>query len=362
MNPLSGRYYVTHNKGRVLILVIMTVLASFSFLMGNFVESCTCVFDKSNKFNDKLCIIEGAPDSIEDFNGLRQSLVDDSSIEFIDYTGYGYFGLEFKNVLGIMMSGSSYSFFSVEDCKTIFDHIGINVDLSNVKDGDIILSDNIASQYNLKEGDIVDKNVEEAFGNDSHRLSAISEDSSYMTYYITSDGPVGRYMVFSKTMEGDELYNYVRNLVGDLNVRVIPQQRAIITQSLSIFNIVFYLLCILIGTILAVTVNSVTTGQYLKRMYEFGVYNALGIKRSKICLKIVSEIMIINAISLVSGFILMEGFTYLINELYYHSHGYHLVYSSIQGLSGLLLCEILILIPMIISKCKMAIKSDVTLY
>ena len=42
-------------------------------------------------------------------------------------------------------------------------------------------------------------------------------------------------------------------------------------------NLIFYLALVLLSLVLAVSVNSVISGHYNKRMYEFGVYRAIGL-------------------------------------------------------------------------------------
>ena len=116
----------------------------------------------------------------------------------------------------------------------------------------------------------------------------------------------------------------------------------------------------LIAVVLAVTVNSVITGQYMKRTYEFGVYRALGRSKGEIRRKVATEIIGMNIFACLIGFVVSCLFTYLINELLYIPTGRYLLYFSDLGLKGFILCDLLVVIPLVISKGRMMGKADVT--
>ena len=90
---------------------------------------------------------------------------------------------------------------------------------------------------------------------------------------------------------------------------------------------IFYLIDILIAIVLAVTINSVVTGQYLKRTYEFGIYKALGRSSKEVKGKVAAEVLSMNLISSLIGFAAVFLFTYLMNEIVYKPKGLHLLYS-----------------------------------
>ncbi|MGN0395134.1 MAG: FtsX-like permease family protein, partial [Coprococcus sp.] len=127
-----------------------------------------------------------------------------------------------------------------------------------------------------------------------------------------------------------------------------------------VFYVLFYVIDILIAVVLAVTINSVVTGQYLKRTYEFGVYRALGRSSKSVKRKVAAEILLMNVIACVIGFACMFLFTYIINELVYRPKGLFLLYSSMVGVVGFIVCDILIVLPLILSKGRLMSKADVT--
>ena len=152
----------------------------------------------------------------------------------------------------------------------------------------------------------------------------------------------------------------MRNLAGNRKVQIVNDERSTVLPQLYIFYVLFYAVDILIAIVLAVMINSVITGQYLKRTYEFGVYRALGIGRREVKKKVAIEILSINMVACVIGFAFVLLFTYLMNELVYKPNGMYLLYASKIGFIGFIICDILIVLPLILSKGKLMSKADVT--
>ncbi|MBE5933960.1 MAG: FtsX-like permease family protein, partial [Lachnospiraceae bacterium] len=104
----------------------------------------------------------------------------------------------------------------------------------------------------------------------------------------------------------------------------------------------------------------VVTGQYMKRIYEFGVYRALGRSKREVKTKVAAEIIGMNVMACAIGIGISSIFTYLINELLYIPTGRYLLYFSDLGIKGFLLCDLLVVIPLVLSKGRMMCKADVT--
>ena len=143
-------------------------------------------------------------------------------------------------------------------------------------------------------------------------------------------------------------------------VQVSAPERDEVLPQFYVFYVLFYVIDILIAVVLAVTINSVVTGQYLKRTYEFGVYRALGRSGKEVKAKVAAEVLSMNVIACLMGFAATFLFTYLINELLYKQKGLYLLYSSKIGFIGFLICDVLIALPLIMSKGRLMGKADVT--
>lgn len=362
IKPFSALYYMKENRGRSVICIFMMFLATLMFLAGNFIHSELYTFEKEFEYSDKLVLVslQTTDEDFRDFADFRKVVEQDDKLEMVMRSGYGFGGMQHGTVLDLEMGGYSFMFNSVEDMEAVFKRLGIDGDFSRCKHRSIIISQDMAKNKGLQIGDTVDQSTERNL-NGTYTVDAIIDDGSYCTFFIYEDNDnLARMYVYSDSMEGEELYNYVKNLAGDREVLVSEPERDEVLSQFYIFYVLFYLIDILIAIVLAVTINSVVTGQYLKRTYEFGIYKALGRSRKDVYKKVAAEILSINFIACLTGFAAIFLFTYLINELVYKQKGLHLLYSSGIGWVGFIICDILIVVPLILSKGRLMSRADVT--
>lgn len=360
--PFSALYYIKKNKGRASICIFMMFLASMMFLAGNYIHSVFYSFYQEFEYSDKLVQVDlqSTDQEFKDYATFVQRVKDDDKLDYVQSSCYGFPAMQHGSVFNLEIGGWSYVFNSVADMEKVFRHLGIEGDFSKCQNNSIVISRDFAKNKGIKLGDKIDQAFDSAL-NRPYTVDALIDGSSYCSFYIYEDNDnLGRCYIFSDSMEGKQLYDYVSDLAGDLKVKVEDSERDVVGPKFSIFYIIFYMIDILIAIVLAITVNSVITGQYLKRTYEFGVYRALGMSKGEIKKKVASEILTINLIACVAGFVVTLLFTYMINELYYKPQGLHLLYYSATGLVGFIVCDALILIPLIISKGIKMSRADVT--
>lgn len=261
-----------------------------------------------------------------------------------------------RSVLGIFMIFLA----TFDDMKKVFKHLGIEGDFSNCRNKSMIISQDFADNKGISLGDKIDHAFDSRIDGE-YTVDAIIDDGSFCTFYVYEDNDsLGRLYIYSDTMEGETLYEYVKSLAGDKKVQILPSEREEILPQFYMFYVMFYLVDFLVAVVLAVTVNSVITGQYLKRTYEFGVYRAIGRSKRDVKKKVAAEILSINMLACIIGFLVIFLFTYLINELVYEKQGMHLLFSSATGWIGFILCDVLIVVPLVLSKGIRMSRADVT--
>ena len=362
IKPFSAFYYIRENKGRSILCMFMMFLSAFIFLAGNFIQSVVHAFDKCSEYSDKLVVasIQSTDEEYRDWEEFQSRVRKDDKLEYVVSSAQGFACMSFKTVLLDNNSAFSWVFNSVSDMEKVFDHLGITGDFSNCGHKSIVISSAFAKNKGIKIGDKVDHGFDSNL-NGEYTVDALIEDGSYVTFYVYEDDEgLGRLILFSDSMEGEKLYDYVRNLAGDLKVQIEESARTVIMPQFDIFDVIYFGLDILIAIVLAVTIHSVVTGQYLKRTYEYGVYRAIGMDKKKIKRKVAAEILVQNIIACIAGIIVVLLLTYLLNELYYEPRGMHLLYYSNAGLTGFLLCDAIIVLPLTISKGIQMSKADVT--
>ena len=304
--------------------------------------------------------LQSTDEEYRDFFAFRQMVEEDEKLEYVDRTAYGFSGMAHGTVMGLEMGGWSYVFNSKNDMEKVFAHLGITGDFSNCRHNSMIISQDFANDRGIRLGDTLDHSFDESLDR-TYTVDAIIDDGSFCTFYIyEDDDSLGRLYIYSDTMEGEELYSYVKKLAGNKKVQIAEPERSELLPQLDMFYVIFYAVDILIAIVLAVTINSVITGQYLKRTYEFGIYRALGRSGKDIKRKVAAEILTMNGIACIAGFAAIFLFTYMINELFYVQKGQHLLFFSKTGLAGFLLCDVLAVVPVILSKGRLMSKADVT--
>lgn len=362
IKPFSACYYMKENRGRAVLCIFMMFMATLMFLAGNYIHSTIYTFENEFEYSDKLVIVglQTTDEEFKDFADFTKAVEEDDKLEFVMSSGRGFGGLRHGTILHLDMGGWSYAFNSVQDMQKVFAHLGIEGDFSKCKHRSIIISRDFAKSRGIKLGDKIDKSIDENIDGE-YTVDAILDDGSFCTFFIYEDDEnLGRLYIYSDSMEGEELYDYVKELAGDRKVQVSESERNSVLPQFDIFYILFYLIDILIAVVLAVTINSVVTGQYLKRTYEFGIYRALGRSRKEVKEKVTAEVLSMNFIACLVGFAAVFLFTYLMNELVYQQKGMYLIYSSKIGVIGFIICDLLIVIPLIWSKGRLMSKADVT--
>lgn len=362
IKPFSAFYYMRENKGRTALCMFMMILASLMFLAGNYIGSGIYGFEKEFEYSDKLVVagLQTNDEEFKDFAAFTKDVREDDKLKSVMRTSYGFGGMQHGTVLNLEMGGWSYVFNSVSDMEEVFRHWGIEGDFSKCGHKSVVISRDFANNKGIKEGDKIDRSFDKSLDM-TYTVDAIIDDGSFCTFYVYEhDNSLGRMYIYSDSMEGEELYSYVKNLAKDRKVNISESERDLVYPQFYVFYVIFYAVDTLIAIVLAVTINSVITGQYLKRTYEFGVYRALGKSRREVRRKVAAEILAMDFIACILGFAAIFLFTYLMNELVYIPKGEYLIYSSPVGLIGFIICEFLIIVPLILSKGRLMCKADVT--
>ena len=361
MKPMSAFYYVKENKGRAGIVIFLLFFTTLLFLAGNYIDSNYYYWKRVMEYSDRVSTVSAisADEDQKDFFAFREKLKGDESLLVYDVTGYGYSGLPWICTMGFEMGSSSMVFNSVEDMGDCFEMLGIKADLADMKDGSVCLSSALARQYGLKKGDIVDVSVYKNISG-RHRVGAILEDDSYILFYIDHTDTPFRMHVMSRELSGQELRDYLAELQGDFKVHIDQLMSVEIEKQFAPFKLVFGAGIVLLSLVLAVVVNSVITGQYIARTYEFGVYRAIGLKRREIYGKCAREILAMDLLAILFGAGIIFLFLFLANELYYIPAGRFCPYYSNMGLYAFLASNALVVIPTILLKGRSMSRADVT--
>ncbi|MBP5490141.1 MAG: ABC transporter permease [Lachnospiraceae bacterium] len=358
MKPFSALYYIRGNKGRSAIIILMMFLTVCIMLAGNYLSSLWWFYEKAEEYGDKIVVVGAITTDTDyvDYRSFYEDLCNDDKLTVLGRSGRGFSGLSVKTTIGFDTNVGNFVFNSAADMQRAFDHLGIRFDCSGLKDMDMVMSKSLADNAGMKLGDV---SKDKRF-----TLNGLIDDGSYVVFYLyeeePTDGILYRANILSESMSGQELFDYLKNLRGDRKVQIIEPNAQMVYREMEPAKLIFYAGMIILSVILAVTLNSVVTGQYIRREYEFGIYRALGISKGRIRRKIASELIVMDLIAVIGGIAVIELFTFLMNELLYIPRGQFLPYLSEMGIIGLIISNLTVLLPMIRFKGRRMCRMDVT--
>ncbi|MGN0395141.1 MAG: hypothetical protein ACI4EF_07250, partial [Coprococcus sp.] len=211
IKPFSALYYMKENKGKAILCIFMMFLSTFMFLAGNYIHSVLYTFEKEIEYSDKLVVVslQSTDEEFRDFAEFTKDVEADDKLKYVESTAYGFSSMQYGTVLNLEMGGNSYVFNSVEDMKAVFEHLGIESDLSKCKHRSMVISQDFANNKGIKLGDKLDHSFDRNLDGE-FTVDAIIDDGSFCTFYVYEDDEnLGRLYIYSDTMEGDELYDYV---------------------------------------------------------------------------------------------------------------------------------------------------------
>lgn len=357
MKPFSAGYYIKNNKGRAAIIIFMMFLTTCMLIAGNYVNSLFWYYGKADDYDERVVTVGALTTDTDyaDWKSFTDELLKDEKLIVMGRTGRGFPGPSFKTTMGFEMSGPSYVFNSASDMQRVFDLLGIDFNCSGLPDMSLVISKNLAANQGAKEGDLSEDK--------EFVIRGIVDDGSYINYFLYEEPEgalLGRANIISETLSGDELYKHIKDICGDRKVKVEGRYVDNADAILQPARLLFYFAILLISVIMAITLNSVVTGQYIRREYEFAVYRALGVSKGRIRRKIASEMLVMDVIAIVIGIAGQSLVTFLLNELLYKPKGQYLEYFSKLGLNAVVIANLLVLVPIVIGKGRKMCRMDVT--
>lgn len=366
MKPFSAMYYTRENKSRASLLVFMFVLTFSIYLAGLYISNIETIFEYC--FDKTENIVRILPyqndDNLKDFNDTIDMLRKEDGITLIQQ---GVLSNIYTNsIMGYEIGVVQFSFRNKEDFKLACDYMGIKIDKvaegGNLSDGSAIMSSLQAKNRGLSLGDkLIVKDDE--FLDKEYILSAITDEPGYGVYYI-SDTYNDNFLIFPASMNDSEFRSLISKLKSENKVRVFDNEYSMkeIDSQLKNLSVMYFFLIILVSIIMAITINAAFVGMYQYRQREFALYKAIGISRKRIWLKIVREVVLMDMFGVVIGFgITMMGI-YLLNHLFLLERGLKLFYYNKMSLTGMLISNIIVIIPVTILQGTKLMKADICDY
>lgn len=363
MKPFSPLYFIKENASRCIALMLMIFLSFGCYLGGLYVTNPLDNWKVPFSYYETMRTSgpSGLDTDYSQYEAFRQEMEQHPDILVLELGRDHEF--PWTTVMGFEIGTFSLTFRSVEDFKTYCDFFDIDCDFTGLTSGSLILSERLAKNKGLELGDVVDKDYYKQVYS-TFTVDALTTEEGYCQYYI-DDKPVDypTLLLLPKDISTEEFLDIYteareRNSVSIINGAL----KEVIHREFESFNLIYTFIVILLAVILAVTINAAFVGMYQRRNFEFAVYRAIGISKKRIVGKIVGELVCLDLVTLTAGGGIFFLALYLFNNLVLYPAGKYLNYFHPLALLGLVLCNVTILVPLIVTRCRQLLKADICEY
>ena len=379
MSPFAPVSYIRRNRARSAVLALMLGFTAVCFLAGMYIEHQQAVFELSyDKPSDYLLVYSNS-NSMEIVNELRDfgEVCEDYAPDKADTViGVNNLYFSYNTIMGYDNSTGSIMFRKEEDFEE-FNRVMTDVpDEVVLRDGEIMLSQTLADNWGVKEGDVLEysDDWDKAYFADPVTVKTIVDIPGMVLYGVSSE--VNGDTVMFLRSEPDTVSGYDRQTVNDVledaGAKICADYPHIqiqtnyswlneIKDQLSMFKYILFAIALIIGLVLAVTVNAAFSAAYEKRKYEFSIYKAIGFSKSQIFGKVAGEVLLLDLIGLITGGLICLLVILTVNYIL-GPQGIYFFKVSVTGILSTIGCNLMVVVPTILLNLKRVRKYDVTVY
>jgi len=365
MKPFSPLYFIKENKARCAVLIGMIFLSFAVYLAGLYVMNVVTSFEEfgAELYESSAFIGLKARDeaSMQGYEDAAEDVRNEENVQLLELGWGNYFNVE--SIMSFTVGYQSLTFLNREDVKLFCEVNGIACDVSKLGSRSVIMSERMANNLGLKLGDIL--TPEEFSGiSEEFTLDVITDQKTYASYFLEEGGQVGNYLVVNTGKSKQDYEAYLEQLKANYPVTIHDYEVDMrdVDRTFSFLPKIYIAVLVLVAIIMAVTVNAVFVGVYQGRTFEFAVYRAIGMGKRKITGKIVGELLWMEGIALVGGGVFFFLGVYLFNHLVLYPAGKYLDYFNNIALVGLAICNVIILVPLMITRCRQMHRADICEY
>lgn len=361
MKPFSPMYFVKENRPRCILLMFMLFLCYAAYLGGLYVTNPRDNWNMPIAYYDRFVYVNSISGDTEEFADFCEAAEESGKAEVIVLGTYNAFS--WKTIMGFEEGEFSLTFRSAEDFKAYCEYMGIDCNFEKLKSGSMILSERFANNVGLKLGDEIGKDYSENIYGE-FILDALTKEAGYAMYFITDedDASLNAILLGKDGVSDRELYALAYSMEEKYDIYIHDGLEQNVDEQFESFDLIYTFVILLMAVIMAVTINAVFVGMYQRRNFEFAVYRAIGISKKRIVGKIVGELLCMDAIALAAGGAVFFSGLYLFNNLALYPAGKYLRYYHPMALFGLVLCNLAVIIPLIVTRARQMLRADICEY
>ena len=372
MNPFSAFYYIKRNKARAISIIIMLACTAIVFMGGMYIDNINDVFSYPYEEPAQYALWMGSGnnndinDEVRDLYQHQEELLPESAKTHI---GVDVRYADYKSIMGFNNGISVFFMTTKEDFETFVRLTDILPEGFTLEDNELVISEMLANNWGVKEGDIISSADEDAHIslNSDMVVKKVLPLNGNQIYGWSSSFNIYSSIILSTTE------NHAPTLSEDLNalrttipekyphIQVYTNEAFIETakEQTSMLSFFFLIVIVIVAVVFAITLNATFAAMYEKRKYEFSIYKAIGFSKFKLFKKVLSELVVMDGIGLIAGGVLCFVSIQVLNELLW-SQGMRFIRPSVLGIVGTLVCNIAIIFPVLLVCMKRIKRFDVT--
>lgn len=382
MKSLSPLKFLSRNKSRALILVLMLAFTMVPLIAGMYSDCIYSDFAINNQRGTPFIRITSRGNSAETRDAFSEfcSHIDDYKVDGATTILYGFdVACNYECILGQECGSTYFMCSSTEDyhkLRAILPEIPDDLELG---DHEIAISKYLANALNVKEGDVFtdpddmttftdDVIIKKVLDCEGYQCFGVIEDNYQGVAMILRDTPakpikVGLFGVSSDTDEVSEaLEDTVKKISSEypklLVMSNLTDQDDMIEQ-VGMLRYVLVLVTILVTVVLIITVNAVFTAVYDRRRFEFSLYKGIGIKSSEIFKKIFGEVLIMDGLGIFFGVLITSVVVSILNAVLFEN-GQRFWYVPTIAVIMAIVCNVAVVLPVVFMNWRRVKKYDVT--
>ena len=363
MKPFSPLYFIKENKARCILLMFMIFLSYGIYLGGLYITNPMDNWKVPLAYYEQIACVHPAASDDEEFTeyeAFKRELQQNEQVTVLELGLHNT--LNWKTVMGFTSGSVTFAFQTPEDFRTYCYYMDIQCDFDAVRSGSIVMSERYARNLGLSVGDTIDKDYKDTIY-DSYTLHALTQEEGYILYQIDNEPYDSQnLMILGNGISGQELYDIIYDVQSRHNVSVYDMLEQQIRPQFEIFEVIYGFVVIFLSMILAITIHAAFVGMYQRRSFEFAVYRAIGVARKRIIGKIIGELLLMDGITLLVGGAVFFLGLYLFNNMMLYPVGKYLCYFDPLALLGLVLCNAIVLIPLIVTRSRQLLRADICEY
>ena len=359
MTSISARCFLKNNKKQICVLGFLFMITAMCYFGQIFIADgeADFLFILEKSYQDTTLLYPDDNCTEKEWAQLLKELEQENA-EYIQvglWMSYGW-----DTVLSFRNNVSTYAFASVEDLKTFNKYTKIVPGEIQMKQDGIIVNELCAKNIGIQKGQKVtseDKYL--SLQNREYKVQETFESDGYFLFVVDKDyAPDGLLLFGLDEKEQKKLEEKYDTVTFQTKTQLMDE----IAEQFEVVNYIFYLVVLMLAVVLSITVYACFKGVWDKRKFEFSLYKALGFSNRQIIWKNIKEILAIAACGSGAGAVVILTVMYIMNHTVWLERGLQLTYFSVTGLEITLLCDVLILLPFVISQIRTVRRLDITEY